>query len=110
MIESKSISGLDRIIIFKRPELLYSLMADPMKDGAIRKKQRTRKQNAEKYTPIVLWVKTDYETNRGMVSAEEMIRKKLRETADDMMFVSALTSTEPYSEVITEFDERYEEE
>jgi hypothetical protein len=85
-------------------------MSDPMKDGAIRKRRRTRKQNAEKYTPIVLWVKTDYETDQGIVPAEEVIRQELRGTADDMMFVSALTSNEPYSEVITEFDERYEEE
>jgi len=39
-----------------------------------------------------------------------MIRRKLREEANELMFVDALTDNEPYSKVLTEFDGEWEED
>jgi hypothetical protein len=39
-----------------------------------------------------------------------MIRRKLREEANELMFVDALTDNEPYSKVLTEFDDEWEED
>ena len=39
-----------------------------------------------------------------------MVRRKLKETVDDMLFVNVLNQNEPYNKVLTEFDDEYEEE
>jgi len=84
-------------------------MSNPAKDHQIRKDKRKRKNNLDKYEPIVLWVKPKYnqETSKGMINIQRVIRREIRNDVDENMFgVDVLTSNEPnVTDIVTEFDE-----
>lgn len=87
-------------------------MGNPAKDASIRRQKQARERVAESYTPIVLWVKSEdgrLKESDTLHSPEEMLRRKLRDIASDTLFMRAATQNEPYSKVVTEFDEEWED-
>ena len=85
-------------------------MSDPAKDASIRRSRESRESVAERYTPIVLWVRPDTqvmksETSGGLFSIDEFIRREIRDTAKEIPFIDVADSNEPHIEsVVTEFD------
>lgn len=83
-------------------------MSNPAKDYYIRQDRKSREAVAERYTPVVLWVKPKYdtfETPDAVYGAEEIIRREIRDQAAEMPFTKVATDNEPRCEVVTEFDE-----
>lgn len=81
-------------------------MSDPFSEHRIRKARQRRENNAEDYTPIVLWVNTDdIERKRGSHLPHEQLRQHIRDSMD-FPFTDVLQEDEPeVIDVVTEFSE-----
>lgn len=84
-------------------------MSNPYKDRKAEEDRKKRKKISEDYMPVILWVKFPEIERYDFATLLNEVKERLIETVDNLMFFEVAKMNEPYAEVRTEFQDKFNE-